>query len=327
MTTHGISISVIIPVYQVSAYVERCLRSVMRQTYQQFECLLVDDATEDDSMTKCERMIADYEGAIDFRILHHDHNRGLSAARNTGIEAAKGDYLLFVDSDDKLSDDCLERLMAPLLKDRSIEMVMGCFVYFSDGEMPKHLRQPGAWEETDYPTRESVRDLYLNPPRTIPPAAWNKLTSRDFINRHQLRFEEGMIWEDALWTFFEMKHFSHVYIVPYTTYYYFYRPDSITYGTQREKRRRHAIKVCDIVSAHFTPGDEAREARLFFTRFCFTYIQVSQSPALHTISRRFHRALSWRHHPRHLLLLWAADLLPRNRFGARLFRYLRKKLK
>ena len=98
---NGMTISVIIPVYQVSDYVERCLRSVMQQTYSHFECILVDDATEDDSIGKCERMIAEYEGDISFRILHHQQNRGLSAAHNTGIDAAKGDYLLFVDSDDK----------------------------------------------------------------------------------------------------------------------------------------------------------------------------------------------------------------------------------
>ena len=324
---NGMTISVIIPVYQVSAYVERCLRSVMQQTYSHFECILVDDATEDDSIGKCERMIAEYEGDISFRILHHQQNRGLSAARNTGIDAAKGDYLLFVDSDDKLSNDCLERLMAPVLRDESIEMVMGGTRNFSDGDMPKHKRQPEPWPEADYGTKEAVRNLYLNPPRSIPPAAWNKLTSRSFINRHGLRFEEGMIWEDALWTFFEMKHLQHVYIIPQITYYYFYRPDSITFGTGQEKRLQHAVKVCDIVSSHFTPGDERREANLFFTRFCFSYVRMEKTPELHEVCRRFRRALSWRHQPRQQVLLLAADRLPRNKAGNWLFRLLRRVLR
>ena len=323
---HAMKISVIIPVYQVSAYVERCLRSVMQQTFSDFECILVDDATEDDSIEKCERMIAEYEGNIQFRILHHERNRGLSAARNTGIEAAEGDFLLFVDSDDMLSDDCVEHLMVPIQRDPGIEMVMGGFRYFSDVEMPKRKRQPAPWKETDYPTREAVRDLYLNPPRPIPPAAWNKLTSRDFINRHRLRFEEGMIWEDVLWSFFEMKHLQHVYIIPQITYYYYYRPDSITYGTRLETRQQHAMKVCDIISSHFTTGDEMREANLYFTRFCFTYVLMEKTPRLREISRRFQHALSWRHHPRQQLLLHAADLLPRNKIGNRLFCILRNKI-
>ena len=90
-----ITISVIIPIYNVSDYVERCVKSVMGQTFQDFECILVDDASPDDSILRCERLIADYHGSIRFRILHHEHNRGLSAARNTGTEAATGDYILY----------------------------------------------------------------------------------------------------------------------------------------------------------------------------------------------------------------------------------------
>ena len=87
-------VSIIVPVYNVAPYIADCLRSVMHQTYTgSMECLLVDDCGTDDSITIAERMIADYEGPIQFQILHHERNRGLSAARNTGTEAAKGEYL------------------------------------------------------------------------------------------------------------------------------------------------------------------------------------------------------------------------------------------
>ena len=87
-------LSIIIPVYNVEPYIEDCLRSVMRQTYQgAMECLIVDDCGTDDSMAIAERTIATYEGPIVFQVLHHERNRGLSAARNTGTLAAKGDYL------------------------------------------------------------------------------------------------------------------------------------------------------------------------------------------------------------------------------------------
>lgn len=93
-------VSVIIPVYQVSNYVERCLKSVMSQTYTDIECIIVDDATKDDSIVKCERLIVEYGGPIKFRILHHEYNRGLSAARNTGTKVAEGEYLYYLDGDD-----------------------------------------------------------------------------------------------------------------------------------------------------------------------------------------------------------------------------------
>ena len=108
------------------------MMSVIKQTYNHFECILVDDASSDDSIDKCEQMIAKYKGPIQFRILHHEHNRGLSAARNTGTDAAKGDYVLYIDSDDLISNDCVEKLMAPLLKDNDIEIVMGEHLRFSE---------------------------------------------------------------------------------------------------------------------------------------------------------------------------------------------------
>ena len=96
-------VSIIIPVYNVSLYIERCIKSVMSQTYQDIECILVNDATPDDSIAIAERLIADYNGTIQFRILNHEHNKGQSTARNTGIDASTGDYLYFLDSDDEIT--------------------------------------------------------------------------------------------------------------------------------------------------------------------------------------------------------------------------------
>lgn len=83
-----ILVSIIIPVNNVSDYVEECLQSVAAQTYTAIECIIVDDCGTDDSMQKVESFITNYQGPITFKILHHEHNRGLSAARNTGIDAA-----------------------------------------------------------------------------------------------------------------------------------------------------------------------------------------------------------------------------------------------
>ena len=119
-------VSIIMPVYQVAPYIGDCLRSVMRQTYRgSMECLIVDDGTKDGSIAIAERMIDAYEGPIQFQIQHHDENRGLSAARNTGTMLATGDYLYYIDSDDEMTEDCMEKLMAVASHDPSIEMVQG----------------------------------------------------------------------------------------------------------------------------------------------------------------------------------------------------------
>ena len=118
-----LKVSIIIPVYNVEQYIGNCLRSVMRQTYKgPMECLIIDDCGTDDSIAIAEGVIREYNdnanvnlnanldlevnatldfiggGGIRFEILHHERNRGLSAARNTGTEAATGDYILYIDS-------------------------------------------------------------------------------------------------------------------------------------------------------------------------------------------------------------------------------------
>lgn len=82
-------VSIIIPTYNVENYIEDCLRSVMSQTFTDYECIVVDDFCKDNSIKVAEKVIADYHGEAIFKIIRHESNRGASAARNTGIKAAK----------------------------------------------------------------------------------------------------------------------------------------------------------------------------------------------------------------------------------------------
>ena len=318
-----ITISLIIPVYNVSAYIERCLKSVIKQTYNHFECILVDDASPDDSIAKCERMIAAYDGPIHFRILHHEQNRGLSAARNTGTDAATGDYILYIDSDDLISNDCVEKLMAPILKNDSIEMVIGGRLAFSDNKIMT-LAEKFAKKEEEYSTKEEVRSYYLNSQRLFIPTAWNKLIRRDFLNRHHLRFREGLLWEDILWSFFVMKHLAHLYTIPDVTYFYYHRDDSISEGTDKKERLRHYNMISSIISANFTPGEEGREAAHFVWGSTHYYILQPKTPELRATAQRFSKALPFRKYPKEKTLLWAAMLLPHNHWGKEIFKFVVK---
>jgi len=99
--------SIIVPIYKVEKYIKQCMQSILNQTYKDFEVICVDDCGKDNSMKIVEKMAQNDNRII---ILHHDKNKGLSAARNTGFEIAKGEYTLFVDSDDWLETNCLEVL-------------------------------------------------------------------------------------------------------------------------------------------------------------------------------------------------------------------------
>ena len=104
-------VSVIIPIYNVAPYIERCLLSVITQTYDALEIVLIDDCGVDDSMKIAESTLQNVEHLRIVKILHHEKNRGLSAARNTGIMAATGRYLFFLDSDDWIKPDCIQQMV------------------------------------------------------------------------------------------------------------------------------------------------------------------------------------------------------------------------
>ena len=106
------TVSIIIPVYKVQDYIERCLDSVINQTYSgRIECIIVDDCGGDGSIDIAERCIAENSSAVEFKIIRHEKNRGLAAARNTGVKSATGDFIMHLDSDDWLEPGAVDILV------------------------------------------------------------------------------------------------------------------------------------------------------------------------------------------------------------------------
>lgn len=262
-----LSVSIVVPVYNVSLYVERCVKSVMAQTYPVKECVIVDDASPDDSIAKCERLIAGYDGTVQFVILHHDHNRGLSAARNTGTDAARGDYVFYLDSDDELTPDCIEKLAKPVERDPSIEMVQGNYQVSKDGIT--RIGNGKLSKEEDVLSPVAVRACYFDK-AVLWVTAWNKLISKWFLTNNGLSFPEGFLHEDAPWVFYALKHLQHLYVIPDVTYHYYSRPFSISTGASYEEKSYSLSVICQDIAEHLTPGEEAREAK-FYLRTYFNY--------------------------------------------------------
>ena len=277
-------ISVIIPVYQVSDYIERCIRSVMAQTFTDIECIIVDDATMDDSVDKCERLIKEYNdninfnnnddlnpdvnGRIRFKILHHEVNNGLSAARNTGTNAAKGEYLFYLDSDDEITADCLEVLMTAACVDDNIEMVQGNSV------MKGRNDKEAYWDESSVHLKnnEEVRKWYYKR-RTLKVSMWNKLLKREFVVGCNLLCKDGVLFEDLLWSFNLMKNLNNAVLCKEVTHYYYIRPQSITTGIDKRKGGENFKIVYDEILHNLTTGKEKDELRGHLYFFCKTYLQ------------------------------------------------------
>ena len=217
-----ISISIIIPVYNVGPYVEACIRSVMRQTYDgPMECIVVDDCGTDNSMAVVDRIISEYHGPISFKILHHDNNRGLSAARNTGIRYATGEFLMFVDSDDRVHDDfckdayyCAEHYQADLVMFSHVRI-------YREGE--RDFSKEYRYSTDGYKTQYELMDMMFEDEGT---ATWNKLYRKDLFDN--VSFPDGFLYEDEGTIYKLIMKASCIYYLDKVLYYHYYRPGSIT---------------------------------------------------------------------------------------------------
>ena len=263
-------VSIIIPIYNVADYIERCLASVMAQTYNDIECILVDDCTQDDSIEKCQQMIADYKGSIEFKILHHERNRGLSAARNTGTDNAMGEYIYYLDSDDEITNDCIELLASEVQKHPDVQIVMGAtesIPYREYYDLPYYKKKlyidDNNWVR--YNVYKEWPSLQVN--------AWNKLINLKFIKKNSLYFLEGIIHEDELWMFFVAQKLSKLVIITEKTYVHYYTPNSIMgLATQERSAKNWEIIIKNIVVNLETP---MRKLQLFkYLSFYFAYYDV-----------------------------------------------------
>ena len=268
-------VSIIIPVFNVAPYIEDCLQSVMRQTYSgPMECLLVDDCGTDGSISIAERLIAGYAGTtLRFEIIHHDSNHGVSAARNTAIAQAKGDYIFFLDADDEITPDCIEKMMTLVKNDPNIEMVQGRYIKHFDGQQ---ITGPPSLKVIHPRTNKEVRDCFYKGDQ-VSVAVWNKLMKSTVIHDNHLSFIEGIFWEDNPWTFYWLKYVKDAYFLSDVTYHYKLRPSSTITSNSAETEARYLIKCYHIILTHLTPGYEQQEVEQFVGSFIGIFLNLSHS--------------------------------------------------
>lgn len=214
-------VSIIVPIYNVSNYIVKCLDSIVAQTYHNIECILVDDCGQDDSVEKANNYIKQYSGHILFKIIHHDNNKGLSGARNTGINAANGDYLYFLDSDDVITPDSIETLITLAKKYPSADFVQGNILSNNESASPY------AFSNKIPEFCDNKNDLEGIMLQKVITSAWNRLIKRSLILQHNLYFPEGLLHEDMYWVYFLSKYTKSASFTTRGTYIYNTREDSI----------------------------------------------------------------------------------------------------
>ncbi len=216
----GELISIVIPVYNAEKYIRNCLDSVLEQTYDNIEIILIDDGAEDNSGAIC-----DLYAELDRRIkVLHIANAGVSNARNTGIECCRGEWIAFVDADDRILPNHIKEF-ADIISNDSIDLVINEFSCVDEHgkQIPERIlksntkRIMSGDEALEFMCKEMALCGYI----------WNKVFKKDIIIKNNIRFNPAIrLWEDMLFVAEYISECSSIFINPQVTYLYYLHDNS-----------------------------------------------------------------------------------------------------
>ncbi|MBB1080291.1 glycosyltransferase family 2 protein [Limosilactobacillus sp. STM2_1] len=233
---NDITVSVIIPVYNVKKYLKKCVTSLVKQTYNKFEIILIDDGSTDGSGELCDTF-AQRSNIIE---VYHKKNGGLSDARNFGVKKAKYENIIFIDSDDYVDPDYVEYLVKLKRKYDSDLTISGYITESINGSVNNTVVSP---IEITCSSKKAFQ--YLCYGKTIPIMAWGKLYSRQSLLKYP--FPVGMLNEDVGTTYKLILNSGKVAIGNKASYHYIQRPGSILHSDNGEEFFYGVIAAAEIV--------------------------------------------------------------------------------
>lgn len=249
-------ISIIVPVFNVKDYLDRCVESIVNQSYENIEVILVDDGSNDGSQDICDKW-----EERDSRIsVYHKSNGGASAARNLGLEKARGEFIGFVDSDDYIDLDMYERLYADMNRDVDVVSCGRVIIY-----PPEAHRKPKVHDNTYKRlvfSNEEAMGALLNRQLSFSPCT--KLFRRHLFN--EIRFPVGRTCEDLPVIYAIVKKSRNIVSIGAIKYFNWYRPDSISRAPFRMERISYVLFARDIykdVMVHY-PKERKNAEALYF---------------------------------------------------------------
>lgn len=218
-------ISVVIPMYNVEKYIEKCLLSVKNQSYTNFEVLIVNDGTKDKSREVADNTI---KGDLRFRILDKE-NGGLSSARNYGMKNAKGDYLIFIDGDDYVGKDYLLNLYTALQNNSDCDIAMSRIIYVNEDD--NFIEKVSKHKEKIVSSNVAIKKMMLRD--KYHHCAYGKMYKIELWDT--IKFPEGRIYEDYLTTYKLFSGSSNVALVDSRDYFYVQHEGSIMHDKLSDK--------------------------------------------------------------------------------------------
>lgn len=262
-----IRLSIIIPVYNVEQYIARCLDSCLSQNIpaEEYEIIVVNDESPDNSMAIVDDYCHKYKN---IKVINRK-NGGLSAARNTGIESARGEYIWFIDSDDRISTDCINPLLNYAETNSLDVLCIGLNLEYPDGRIEKY---PIECED-----KEQIydgKDFIVK--AGMPPAAWAAIFRRELLFVNGLKFYEGILHEDHEFTPRAYCLAKRIAYYDAQIYYYNQRAGGIMKSNNNLRRCRDLLTVADSLFA-FTTEKISKDSNAYKAMMQKVYFCVTQS--------------------------------------------------
>ncbi len=258
------TVSIIIPIYNAEKNLPRCIESVLKQEYTNFELILVDDGSSDSSGAICDEY---REKEHRIRVIHKK-NTGVSDSRNIGISMAQGEYIQFLDSDDWITSEATG-LMVRMAEEHHCDMVISDF-YRVVGERVSHkgdIPEEGVLSRVEFASYmlEKPADFYYG-------VLWNKLYKREIIEKHQLRMDKDISWcEDFMFNLEYIRHIEQIYVSRVPFYYYVKTKGSLVshnMGMSKTVQMKRTVFQCyNAFCKDIFDEDDYEKNRIYVYRF------------------------------------------------------------
>lgn len=249
-------VSINIPVYKCEQYIFRCLESVKNQTYKNLEIILVNDCTPDNSIAIIEEYMASNK-ELNIQLHHLTTNQGLSVVRNTGIDKSTGKYIYFLDSDDDITSNCIEKLVENILINNT-QMVIAQNRWINTFDQSvKDFGFPTRSQLKIYDSNNGIFKAYCS--KMFPITSWNKLIDLEFIKRNNIYFVPGLYAQDELWMFHCMEKIETLSIIDDITYNYYLHANSVIFNRTKKNSENHQTILEWIVKSYNNTDDTERK--------------------------------------------------------------------
>lgn len=259
-------VSLIIPIYNVADFVKCSLLSALNQTFDSIEYILVNDCSTDNSMDIVREVVGSHPRKEKVFIYEHTKNQGLSAARNTGLKNATGEYVFFMDSDDEITSDCIEKHYLAVMKDKACFSIANIELV---GAKSVHIK-----DFTDDCICEDLLSSFFLRKWNV--SACNKLYLKNFLTEKHLLFQNGILQEDILWSYNVCLHADKNVWIKDRTYIYNIRENSITRSKVSSKKIESMLFILNSMIDDWENGVIERKYKKEFA-FIINFYRLTSS--------------------------------------------------